>query len=110
MTIQNDTDLLAGIEKILQSVSSKMQGNPEASVYLDIFTKLQKIKEKVTVEDFSVESKKACDMSGPLNHLYDGQSTLPPLGALLYAINDYYQSARIEKLDQSGAELFFLFR
>lgn len=110
MKIENNEELLAEIEKVLTSVHSKTRGNPDASVYLDLYTKLILIQGKVKTEDFSIESKKTCNMSGPLVHLSEGQTRLTTLGTSLCAINNYYQGANIKTLDKDDASMFFVLK
>lgn len=110
MTIENKEELLAEIELILPSIQQKMKNDPNASVYVDFFQRLHKIKSFTEASDFSVKSKQSCDLSGPIVALYPEPGSLNRLGESLSEINNFYQNENIQTLDKEQAEQFFLNR
>lgn len=108
MTITTNDELFAEIEKITSNVERKTRNNTEASYYTDIYRKLMKIKENIEVDDFSIESKQACDMGRVLVELFPDEAH-SMLAKSLFDINKFYQDANIPTLNaEQGAE--FLLR
>lgn len=92
------------IKQILQSKGNSSDMN--SNLYAFISKKLNLIESACETEDFSLETKRNCDIGVVLSTLYSGAETLPKLGEELCAIHNSFQNLGAKTLSEEQASEF----
>lgn len=100
----NENEILESIDEIKQILQRKEESSDmNSGLYAFLRKKLILIESACEIDDFSLETKRNCDMGVVLSTLYSGATTLPKLGEKLCAIHNSFQKLGAKTLSEEQA-------